>query len=146
SNTVAQTVNKDATTTGLTSSPNPSAAGQSVTFTATVTANAPGSGIATGTVTFANPKGALATVTLDSTGHSTFTSSAAPNGKTLITATYNGDGNFLTSTGSVVQTVGAKAVSTITIATSLNPSVFNTAVTFTATVTGLRSAIPTGSV
>src|SRR5262249_44379944 len=41
-----------ATTTTVTSSPNPSVFGQSVTFTATVSAASPGSGTPTGTVTF----------------------------------------------------------------------------------------------
>src|SRR5262249_56922774 len=46
------TVNPDGTTTSVTSSLNPSVYGQSVTFTATVSANAPGSGTPQGTVTF----------------------------------------------------------------------------------------------
>ena len=50
--TLTQTVNQDATTTALSSSANPSVSGQSVTFTATVTANPPGAGTPTGTVDF----------------------------------------------------------------------------------------------
>ena len=49
-----QKVNKGSTTVQVTSSVNPSAAGQSVTFTATVTQVAPGTAIPTGTVTFVN--------------------------------------------------------------------------------------------
>ena len=49
---LTQTVKKAGTTAGVTSSVNPSVFGQSVTFTVTVTANAPGSGTPTGTVQF----------------------------------------------------------------------------------------------
>ena len=45
-------VDRAATTTALTSSQNPSLPNQSVTFTATVSATAPGAGTPTGTVTF----------------------------------------------------------------------------------------------
>src|SRR5262249_22080024 len=48
---LTQTVNAAATSTSVSSSLNPSTFGQSVTFTATVTANAPGAGTPTGTVT-----------------------------------------------------------------------------------------------
>src|SRR5204862_290772 len=50
--TLTQTVNKADTTTTLVSSANPSVFGQSVTFTATVSAVAPGGGTPTGTVLF----------------------------------------------------------------------------------------------
>ena len=45
SGTLTQTVDADSTTTAVVSSANPSVFGQSVTFTATVTANAPGAGL-----------------------------------------------------------------------------------------------------
>src|SRR4029077_20561604 len=48
STALTQTVNKAGTTTSVVSSANPSAFGQSVTFTATVAAVAPGTGTATG--------------------------------------------------------------------------------------------------
>ena len=51
---VGQAVNLDATSTALAASANPSVYGQSVTFTATVTAGAPGGGAPTGSVTFMN--------------------------------------------------------------------------------------------
>jgi hypothetical protein len=49
---VNQTVNHAATTTTLASSSNPATAGQAISFTATVTAAAPGPGTPSGTVTF----------------------------------------------------------------------------------------------
>jgi hypothetical protein len=145
SSATSQTVNKDATTTAITGSPNPIATGQSVTFTIAVSANAPGSGSATGTVTLRLPKATLGTISLDSTGRAAFTISNLPTGADTITAVYNGDSNFTTSSGIVVQTVGAKAASKTTLTTSQNPAVFGAPVTFMALVTGVGSA-PTGTV
>jgi uncharacterized repeat protein (TIGR03803 family) len=145
SNTMNQTVNKDSTTTKLTGMPSPSTSAQTVIFTATVTASAPGAGTPTGTVTFTSNKSTLATVPLDGNGQATFTSSTVPTGAITVHATYNGDGNFLTSTGTTVQTVGSKAASTITLASSSSTSVFGAPVTFTATVTGAGN-MPTGVV
>src|SRR5262249_12319049 len=68
SSAVNQTVNKDGTTTTMTSSPNPSSPGQAVTFTAAVSASAPGTGIPTGTVTFKANK-TFGAFPLDGTGH-----------------------------------------------------------------------------
>jgi streptogramin lyase len=148
SNTVAQTVissGRSSTTTTITGTSNPSAPGQAVTFTITVAPITPGSGTPTGTVKLTLPKATLGTVTLDSTGHATFTISTLPNGTNTITATYSGDSNFLTSSGKTIQTVGATAASTITLVSSNNPSVFGALVTFTATVTGAGDT-PTGVV
>jgi hypothetical protein len=77
------------TTTSLTSSPNPSQFGQSVTFTATVT----GSGTPTGTVTFKDGGKTLGTVFL-SAGLASFSTSSLKKGTHLITAPYSGDGIF----------------------------------------------------
>ena len=52
SSALSEVVDQDATTTSLSSSANPASYGQPVTFTATVSASAPGSGTPTGTVTF----------------------------------------------------------------------------------------------
>jgi hypothetical protein len=85
----------------LTSSPNPSAQGQAVTFTAkitspTVTANGP--------VTFTARKTVLGTAQL-SGGKAKFTTSALALGSTTVTATYYGDSNIAKSLASVTQTV-----------------------------------------
>src|SRR5207237_9172797 len=67
SGAVTQTVNAAATSTGLTSSPNPSTFGQSVALTATVSPSA-----ATGTVTFKDGSTSLGTGTLSrSKAHTT---------------------------------------------------------------------------
>src|SRR5262249_61585512 len=91
------TVNPDGTTTSVTSSLNPSVYGQGVTFTATVSANAPGSGTPQGTVTFLDGSVPLATVPL-SGGTVSFTTAALSGGTNhTITAAYNDtvDSNLL---------------------------------------------------
>src|SRR5205807_1992402 len=60
----SQTVNQDSSSTALASSVNPSVFGQNVTFTATVTANSPGSGTPGGTVTFFDGASSLGTGSL----------------------------------------------------------------------------------
>ncbi|MET7686093.1 Ig-like domain repeat protein, partial [Streptomyces sp. NPDC005423] len=96
------TVNTAATTTTVTATPNPSLCGRSVTVCATVTANPPGSGVPTGTVTFTGPGGLNQTVPLDATGKACLSSTTLASG--TLTAHYNGASCFGTSTGAVVIT------------------------------------------
>jgi fibronectin-binding autotransporter adhesin len=96
-----ETVKQAATTTKVTSSLNPSNYGADVTFTATVNANAPGSGAPTGTVTFMNGSSMLGMGTL-SGGVATFSTSTLSMGIHSITAVYSGDANFTASTSAVL--------------------------------------------
>jgi len=93
------TVNKASTTVALTSSTsnNTSCLLQRVTFTATVAAAAPGMATPTGTVTFKDGAITLGTGTLSS-GKATFSTSLLWLGSNSITAVYNGNANFKTST------------------------------------------------
>ncbi len=88
------------TTTTLGASTGSSTYGDLVTFTATVTPTG-GSGTPTGTVTFYNGSVPLGTATLIS-GSASLSTSTLPVGTHSITATYNGDGNYQTSTSSAV--------------------------------------------
>ncbi len=101
---LTQTVNQDPTTTALSSSVNPSVSGQSVTFTATVTANPPGAGTPTGTVTFQDPgvniPGCVARPMVGGIAVCTHTFGGV--GSYSVTAVYSGDANFLASTSAVV--------------------------------------------
>ena len=144
SGTVSQTVNKDATTTALASSANPSVYGQSVTFTATVSANAPGSGTPTGSVTFTNGSTTLATVTL-SGGTASYSTAKIAIGSETITATYNGSNSFGTSNVSLTQMVNQDSTTTA-ITSGTNPSVCGQSVTFSVTVSANSpgSGTPTG--
>jgi hypothetical protein len=78
----------------LTSSPNPSLLGQSVTFTATVPAGA------TGTVQFMEGSTLLGTGTISGTT-ATFTTSTLATGTHPVTAVYSGDANFNSASSSV---------------------------------------------
>jgi hypothetical protein len=96
--------------TTLTSSLNPSALGQAVTFTATVKPGT-GSGTPTGTVTFNDGATVLGMGTL-SGGTATFTTSGLTGGTHSITAIYGGDANFASSTSpGLTQTVADFALS-----------------------------------
>src|SRR5439155_5539268 len=102
SGVVTQAVNQASTTTTLSPSINPSAAGQAVTFTAIVSAVSPGAGTPTGMVTFQDGTTTLGTGTLDAIGRATFQTSSLTQGSHTVTATYQGEANFLTSTSSAV--------------------------------------------
>jgi Bacterial Ig-like domain (group 3) len=96
-----------ATTTTLSSSPNPSTHGQAVTFTALVTpeGGTPPDGE---TVTFMKGKTVLGTESL-SGGSASFTTSTLPVGTNSITAVYGGDSNIIGSTSNIVKQVVQKA-------------------------------------
>lgn len=110
-----------------------------MTFTATVSASAPGAGTPSGTVTFQDGATTLGTGTL-SNGSVSFSSSSLAVGSHTITATYGGDGNFSGSSGTVSQTVNVRPTAT-SLTSSLNPSTFGQSVTFTATVTSNGSPV-----
>ena len=136
-----------ATSTTLGSSPNPSNAGQSVTFTATVTS---GSGTPAGTVTFREGSTVLGTAPL-SGGSAFFTTSSLTSGSHPVTAQYGGDATFSGSTSAAVtQVVNAPTTvvgTTTSLTTSPNPSNAGQPVTLTATVRpSSGSGVPTGSV
>jgi hypothetical protein len=98
---LSQVVNKADTTTSVVSSANPSTVGQPVTFTATVSAVAPGAGTRTGTVTFKDGAAVLGTGSVNASGIATFSTSGLAVGAHAITATYGGDSNFNASTASL---------------------------------------------
>ena len=99
---VSQTVNKASSSTTLKSSLNPSAFGQSVTFTANISGQF--SGVATGTVTFNNGSTSLGSATVSSNMASLATTTL-PVGTDSITAVYSGDTNFANSTSNTVSQV-----------------------------------------
>jgi len=118
------------TTTALTSSLNPSAYGQQVTFSATVS---PSSG-ATGTVTFMDGASTLGTSALNASGVATFSPTTLAVGTHSITAQYSGDATHTSSTSSALSQAVNKASTTITLTSDSNPSKSGRLVTFTATV------------
>jgi LmbE family N-acetylglucosaminyl deacetylase len=108
--TLTQTVNQPTTSTNLTSTPNPSTYGSSITFTATVTPSD-----ATGTVAFfvdgsATPIGTSGL----SGGSATLNTSSLGGGVHSITAVYSGDTNYMGSNYSNYAHSVNKADQTIT--------------------------------
>lgn len=155
---ISRTVNKAGTKTTVTSSNNPSVVGTSVTFSADVTVNSPGSGTVTGshgTVTFRDTFGGTTSVlgngTYNSgTGQWEFSTSSLAAGTHSITATFNStSGNFNSSPASTALSQKV-AIATTTTIQSASPSSPNSAqkVTFTAKVVGNPpgSPLPTGTI
>ena len=125
--TATLSLNKAASSVTVASGFNPSGLGQSVTFTATVSPS-----WTTGTVQFRDGSTVLGSSTLAS-GQATYSTSALSMGSHSITAVYSGNSNYNGSTSSALnQTV--KTASSVTLASSLNPSRSDQSVTFTATV------------
>lgn len=93
------------TATTVTSSSSPSSFGQSVTFTASVTAPGGVPGTPTGSVTFKEGATVLATVPVDGSGHASFSTSALSIGSHTITADFTGTNGWLNSSGMFAQVV-----------------------------------------
>ena len=132
-----------ATTTTLTSSPNPSAVNQSVLLAATVSTQF--GGTPTGTVTFKSGTTTLGQGTV-SNGQATLNYSFTSPGTLSIIATYSGDSTFLASSSAPLKQSVTKATTTTTLASSPNPSQSGQTVKFTATVAGQYGGTPTGSI
>jgi autotransporter-associated beta strand protein len=138
SSSVSQQVTVDSTTTVLTSNANPSSFTQPVSFTATVTANVPGGGPASGSVTFVDTttnQVLASNVALDSNGQAVFTTTTLPVGSHQVIATFGTTTSFTTSTSSAVNQIVNMDGSSTTLVSSLNPAGFGQSVTFTANVT-----------
>lgn len=144
---LGQTINKDGSSAAVSSSIGSAVFGQSVTFTATIGAAAPGSGTPTGTVTFKDGTTTLGTATLAG-GAATFTTSALAVGSHSITAVYGGDANFGASTSGALGQAVNQDNSAATVVSSANPTSFGQSVTFTATISAAApgAGTPTGTV
>jgi hypothetical protein len=118
------------TATTITSNVSISAAGQPVTFSASVSPS-----VATGTVTFVDGNTPLTTVDLSVSGGvamATFTTTNLSVGTHSITVTYNGNSDYGPSSSAITQIV--RAATTTSIASSANPSIPGQSLSFTATV------------
>ncbi len=141
---LTQVVNAAATTTVVTSSLNPSPTGGSVTFTATVTT--PGTITPTGNVSFYDGATLLGSTAITAARTAAFTTSTLAIGSHIITATYAGDTNYVTSTSAALTQVVGAVVTTTAVTSSLNPAVVGQSVTFTATVSTAGTLTPTGNI
>jgi len=138
------TVNPTTTTTTLAASVNPALAGQSVTFTATVTSS--GGNVPTGTVDFYNGTTLLGSGPLNSKGVAAFTTSALAVGTYSLTAAYQGDTNDGASTSTPALSFSVvQATTTVKLTGSPTTVAVTMPVTLTATVTG-NGGTPAGTV
>ena len=144
----AVTITQAGTQTAVTVSPVTSGLGSPVVLTATVSVPTPGSGVPTGSVEFFNGATMLGTQPLTN-GTATLTTSSLPLGNNSITATYEADTNFTTSTSSPATTATVINASLTTVSASPTSGVvFGESVTLTATVTPAvgTTPVPTGNV
>jgi hypothetical protein len=91
-----------ATTTAITSAPNPSQELDQISLTATVTAS--NGTTPTGSVTFFLSNNAVGTVNLDGTGSAALTRTSCTI-NCAVTATYTGSADYMSSSGSLIQAV-----------------------------------------
>ncbi len=147
--TLAQTVSQDATTSTLAASPGSTIFGQNVTLTATVSANAPGSGTPTGTVTFFDGTTSIGSATLAG-GTATIVDASLIATIHSLSIQYSGDVDFKGGSSASIPQAVSPDTTNATLVSSANPSVFGQAVTLTATVApgdpGPGSGYPTGTV
>ncbi|MBI5567109.1 MAG: Ig-like domain repeat protein [Chloroflexi bacterium] len=145
---ITHTVNRADTATTVTAhTPQPSIFGQTATFTATVSASAPGAGAPTGTITFFADGNPISAGTLSGAAASV-SYAALSVGDHAITAQYNGDSNFnLSISGAMTHTVD-KAETTTSITSEPDPSVVGQSIAITATITANApgAGVPGGTV
>jgi hypothetical protein len=121
---ISQVVSKADTTTAVTTAPNPSSVGQSVTLTATVSVVSPGVGTPTGNVQFYADGATLGSPQGLSGNAATYSTSSLLAGTRHISATYLSNLNFNSSTSSTVDQIVGLANTTTTITSDLpDPSV-----------------------
>jgi hypothetical protein len=138
-------VNGVSTSTTLSSSPNPSTFGQTVSFTAAASTS-PASGVASGSVTFMEGSATLGTDVLSPAGIAVFNTSALAVGSHAIRAIYGGASNYNASTSAAVVQVVNPAPSSISLTGTPNPAALGALVTLSANVTGNGSPLASGSV
>jgi len=146
-NVIGKIYVRPATSTSLTSTPNPSIAGQAVTLTATVSPAAADTLVPGGTVAFRDGATTLGAATLVN-GRASLVVSTLAVGTHSLTAAYSGDLEFSASTSAAVtQTVNLASTST-SLTSTPNPSTVGQAVTLRATVSPVAPAtgVPAGSV
>ncbi|WP_263380975.1 Ig-like domain repeat protein [Granulicella paludicola] len=126
----------------VSSSVNPSIAGNTVAFTAKVVGS--GNNVPTGSLTFTDGSVLLGSAPLDATGAATVQSATLSVGSHTITVNYAGDNNYYAATGTLLQIVQS-ATTQIVLNTSANPTIYGKPLSLTATL-GSNGGTATGSV
>ncbi len=126
----------------LTSSQNPSLQGQSVTFTAKLSAS---SGTPTGSILFSDGGIPLAIAPISTSAMATLTTNALSIGLHALTAAYQPTGTFTATSASLTQQVTEPGTTT-TLTCNPNPITINTNALFFASVIGSDGTTPMGTV
>ncbi|MGI8760852.1 MAG: Ig-like domain repeat protein [Jatrophihabitantaceae bacterium] len=139
--TVSQVVNPASTSTTISANTNGTYYGSPITFTATV-ANSDGGGTVGFTYSDYGTPGSISgcsaqplTYVGGGNDQATCTTTTLPVGKSTVTATYSGDTNFATSSGSLTGQLVYAEQSYVSVGGSPNPSLVGQPVTITTTVT-----------
>jgi sugar lactone lactonase YvrE len=135
------TIQQATSSTGLTSSTNPSPLGGPVVLTATITSASPA---ISGSVSFYDGTTLLSTVPV-ANGTASFTTTSLAFGANNLTAVYSGDTNHGGSTSALL-VEQITEVSTENLSSSVNPAASGVNVIFTATVAAVGGIMPTGTV
>jgi hypothetical protein len=135
------TTNDCGVTETLTSSLNPATAGQSVTFTAQLSAT---SGIPTGSIQFFDGATLLSTQAVSNTGSASFSTSSLTVGSHTITANYQPTGTFSPATATLTEVINGITTGT-TLSCAPNPINISNTAQLVATVTS-GSGTPTGAI
>lgn len=151
SNAVSLVISTATPTIALAASPvSPNTYGTSITLTATMAApSGDPADVPTGTVQFFNGATLLGSGTVSGGGLATLTlvgATALPAGTNSITAVYGGSTEFNTVTSSALSYTVTKIAGTVTVTSSLNPSVYGDSVTLSIGVASLLGVTPTGTV
>lgn len=142
---LTEAIHQATTTVLVASNLNPAPFGQCVQLSGTVQP-ASGTTKATGTVTFFDGTVSLGSGTL-ANNTATLSDCALQGGAHTITASYNGDTNYLASTSAALTETVNPVSSSTTIASSQNPVAYGSTVTFTATILpSISGSSATGSV
>jgi hypothetical protein len=138
---LSEQIQNTATTT-VVSTPSASIlAGEPITFTITVGSS---TGIPTGSITIRNGAANIGQAQLNAQGTTTFTASSLPVGSNTLTAVYQGDSNYLTSTSASWQETVSLATTALTLAGPSAPVNAGTTFTVAATLT-TDGVAPTGA-
>lgn len=140
-------VHKSATGTAVSASVTSAVYGESIAFTATVTASAPGGGVPMGTVTFKNGNAVLGTSELANGTATIVISNLAVNAYS-ITAEYGGNDSYEASASNPAEVTVVQAGTATTLSGTVSSAVYTKEVTLTAIVTAQAPGrgVPAGEV
>jgi sugar lactone lactonase YvrE len=134
-----------APTVSLGTSVTPALVQTAVTFTSTVKGGTPT--VPVGTMTFKDGTTTLATITLNSVGTASFTTSLLAVGSHSITANYSGDSVYPSAVSStLVEVILPPSSGSVLLASTQNPAFVQNVVTFIASVTQTDATVPTGTI